>query len=182
MKVNTMQTPKTAEVVKRPTEGEWFYVDPAGINWELFQNERASWEEERARRTIVAARAEAEKNPEIYGNPFETLMPTIDWEGKKKVSELLERARQLGEGPLYWVGQALEWAQRLTNGETWHDICKVVDSDWYKIVIWKDGLPHRVGGSRGCSSLCPATGVCKGALSLDDKFEHAYVKVVRKAA
>lgn len=182
MKVNTMQTPKTAEVLKRPTEGEWFYVDPAGINWELFQEERADSEEEEARRTILEARAEVEKNPEEYGKPFETLMPTIDWEGEKTVAELLEQAYQLGEAPLYWVWQALEWAQRLINGETWYDICKAVDSDWYKIAIWKDGCPHLVGGSRDCSSLCPATGVRRGALSLDTTFKHAYVKVIRKVA
>ena len=47
-----------------------------------------------------------------------------------------------------WVEQALEWAQRITNCDSWDDICNLKDTArWYRLICWKDGKARPIGGS-----------------------------------
>ena len=133
--------------VTKPTEGEWFEVKPQDINQKLFRRKRKDEEQERVRKIIIEAFVEMKENPEEYGRSFKTMMPEKTWDSKT-VFELKKMACQLGDHNANWVEQALEWAQRIANGESWEAICDDVDTaNWYRLVVWKYGYTRRVGGS-----------------------------------
>ena len=151
-------TQQEAKPIQRPTEGIPFPVNHLDIDRNPFQEMREDSQQERTRQLILEAFAMVDKNPKKYGNPFKTLMPKKTWDWKT-VYELEKLATELGNHEADWVEQALEWAQRIANGETWEDICNKPDTaNWYRLVKWQDG--HRlVGGSREFSSSVPASGV-----------------------
>ena len=69
-------------------------------------------------------------------------------------------ACKLGDHNADWVEQALEWAQRISNGESWEVICNNADTaNWYRMIIWKNGYARLVGGSRNRSNVFPASDV-----------------------
>ena len=56
--------------------------------------------------------------------------------------------------------QALEWAQRICNGESWEAVCNDADTaNWYRLVVWKNGYGRLVGGSRNRNFYSPASDV-----------------------
>ena len=169
---------ETLQVCGRPEEGKWFKVNPLTIDQALFQEARASseqemadklyWEykvqkqlttdqylkdldaarQEKTRKLILEAFAEVNANPEKYGKPFKTLRPKMTWTCKTEEG-LKELASSLGDHIADWVEQALEWAQRIQNGETWQDICNNSEYyEWYRAVVWKNGYIRRIGGSK----------------------------------
>ena len=78
-------------------------------------------------------------------------MPEKTWRSKR-VANLKKIANKLGDHCADWVEQALEWAQRIANGESWEDICNKRDTaNWYRMVVWKENLLRLVGGS--CNSI-----------------------------
>ena len=80
-------------------------------------------------------------------------MPEKKWQGYKTVAELKEYAKELSGQTADWVEQALEWAQRISNGESWEAICNKADTaKWYRLISWKKGYYRLVGGSRASSS------------------------------
>ena len=100
-----------------------------------------------------------DEDPTRYGNPFKTLMPEKTWRWKY-VSELKKLATKLGNHEADWVEQAIEWAQRISNGETWEDICNNPDTaNCYRLVKWKNGYYRLVGGSRKDYDDHPASDV-----------------------
>jgi len=132
---------------KEPVEGEWFEVDPLAINQAPFYKERANVKQEMMRQLIVEAFVEMKLNPKIYGRKFKTMMPKKDWAYKSAV-ELKILACTLGDCMASWVEQALEWAQRIENGEDWANICNKADtSNWYRAIRWKNDQMRLVGGS-----------------------------------
>lgn len=169
---------ETLQVCGRPEEGKWFKVNPLTIDQALFQEARASSEQEMAdklslgeykvqkhltteqylkdldaarqektRKLILEAFDEVKANPEKYGKPFKTLRPKMTWSWKTG-EELKELASSLGDHIADWVEQALEWAQRIQNGETWQDICNKPEYyEWYRAVVWKNGYIRCIGGS-----------------------------------
>ena len=131
-----------------PREGIWFEVNPKTIKQSLFEKERENPFQERTRRRILKALDEMNKNPDKYGRKFKTMMPKKTWDSKN-AKELKEMAYELGGHVADMVEQALEWAQRITNGETWEQICNFPDtSNWYRLIQWKKGYFRRIGGSR----------------------------------
>ena len=147
----------TIEVVEKPTEGKGFDVNPLAINQKLFKKEREDSRQESTRKLIVEAFSEVKKNPEKYAKPFQTLMPKKTW-SSKTVAELKELAESLGDCIADWVHQALEWAQRIANGESWETICNEVDTaNWYRLVVWKNGYARLVGGSRVYDNYLPSS-------------------------
>lgn len=109
----------------------------------------------------MEAFAEVKNNPERYARPFKTMIPKKTWIGGKKVRELQELANDLGGHMANWVEQALEWAQRIANGETWEIVCDDIEilSNHSRIIIWKDGFARSVGGECDCYPLSSASQV-----------------------
>ncbi len=150
----------TAKVAQVPTEDQWFEVNPQTINQSLFKKKRKDERQERTRKLILEAFAEVDKHPEKYASAFYTLMPEKKWNGYKTVAELNAYANDLDGQMADWVEQALEWAQRLFNGESWETICNNADTaNWYRLVVWKNGYARLVGGSRNSYVDNPASDV-----------------------
>ena len=83
-----------------------------------------------------------------------------DCDSEKTGSELRDMACQLGDHIADWVELALEWAQRIQNGETWKSLCNNPDTtNCYRLVVWKNGDARLVGGSICDDNYLPATDV-----------------------
>lgn len=149
----------TVKAPKKPTEGVWFEVKPQAIDQRLFKEERRDEYQEETRRKILRAFAKMKENPESYGKNFKTLMPKKTWESKT-VSQLREMASELGDHNADWVEQALEWAQRIANGESWEEICNVQDTaNWIRLVTGQVGNDWFVGGAFCIDCRNPASGI-----------------------
>lgn len=149
----------TAKVAQVPTEDQWFEVNPQTINQSLFKKERKDERQERTRKLILEAFAEVKSSPEKYGRKFKTMMPKKTWTSKT-VAELKQLACEFGNHNADWVEQALEWAQRICNGESWEAVCNKADTaNCYRLVVWKNGYARLVGGSRNYNVLNPASDV-----------------------
>lgn len=146
MEACALEQQKTVEkIAEKPTEDEWFEVKPRTIDQMLFEEERKKPEEERIRKLILEAFVEMERIPQKYGRNFKTMFPKKDW-AERSVSRLIEMAYVWGDHNANWIEQALEWAQRIANGETWEAVCNYKDtSDWYRLIIWKNGYARLVG-------------------------------------
>lgn len=134
------------EIAILPTEGKWFEIKPKAINQKIFEDKRKDKYQEITRRLIIEAFDVMKRNPEYQRN-FKTMMPKKEWEFKI-IPELKEMAGKLGDHNADWVEQALEWAQRIQNGENWEVICNEIDrANWRRLIIWKNGEVRLVGGS-----------------------------------
>ena len=150
---------RKVEVTEKPAEGKWFEVNPLAINQQLFKKKREDLRQETTRNLILEAFSEVKKNPEKYGKSFKTMMPEKKW-SSKTVAELKELAESLGDCIADWVHQALEWSQRLANGESWEAICNEADTaNWYRLVVWKRGYSRAVGGSCKKDNSIPASDI-----------------------
>jgi len=146
------------DVAQTPTEGKLFEVNPLRIDRSNFEKPMRDQRQEGTRQIIQEAFAEVDKHPEKYASAFYTLIPEEKWDGYKTVEELKAYANDLGGLMADWVEQALEWAQRIFNGESWETICNNADTaDWYRLIRWKNGYYRRVGGSRDNYDCVPAS-------------------------
>lgn len=145
----------TAKLAQAPTEGQWFEVNPQAIDQSLFQNKRTDKRQEKTRELILEAFAEVKNNPEKYGKKFKTLMPKENWTAKT-VANLKQLACELGDHNADWVEQALEWAQRICNGESWKAVCNNPDTaKTSRLIVWKNGYARLVGGSSYRNYIAP---------------------------
>lgn len=153
------KTYDSAETASKPIEGKWFEVNPETINRELFKTKKKDERQEKTRQIILEAFDEVKNKPERYNKPFKTLIPEKTW-GSKTVAQLKEVAKSHGDHMADWVEQALEWAQRISNGESWKAICNDADTaNWYRLVVWKTGYVRLVGGAREYNSNAPVSDV-----------------------
>lgn len=137
---------KTAETLPKPEENEWFEVNLDTIDKTLFAEERTDKRQETTRKLILKAFARAESNPDKYAKHFKTVLPEKIW-AEKTIAQLKQIAVTMGNHVADWVEQALEWAQRISNGETWEAICNEPDySKWHRIIIGKNGHAYIGGG------------------------------------
>ena len=167
------------EVVKSPTEGKLFEVNPLEIDRKIFDKQMEDQRQERTRQTILEAFVEVDKQPEKYASPFYTLIPKMKWKGCDTVAELKEYAKDLGGLMADWVEQALEWAQRISNGEGWKVICNDKDTaNWYRLIVGEDGYARRVGGSLSRSNLETASRVIYWPRYADYEFTEITVPLV----
>ena len=149
-----------SNLAQTPSEGKLFEVNPLGIDRSKFEKPMSNRQQEWTRQIIQEAFAEVDKHPEKYASAFYTLMPEKKWNGYKTVAELKAYANDLDGQMADWVEQALEWAQRLFNGESWETICNNADTaNWYRVILWKNGCYRLVGGSRYNFDYCPASDV-----------------------
>jgi len=138
------------EIAKTPTVGKLFEVRPLEIDRRNFEKPmRNDSKEEWTRLLIKAAFAEVDRHPEKYASPIYTLIPEKNWGNHwRNIAELKAYANDLGGEMADWIMQALEWAQRINNGETWNNVCTCLDPIIYlRMVIWNDGHVRLVGGS-----------------------------------
>jgi len=141
MKV-TLQERKYASV---PTAGKWFRIDPLSIDQNLFKEKREDLLQEETRQLILEAFEKMEEDLK-YAKPFRTMILEKTWRFRT-VGELIELAEKIGDHNVDWVEQAFEWAQRISNGESWEDICNKNDTTkCYRLVVWKNGKTCLVGG------------------------------------
>lgn len=161
MKV-TLQGDKNfeVEVAQKPTEGKYFEVNPQAIDQKLFEKERTDKSQEKTRQFILEAFIEMKCNPEKYGRKFMTIIPKRDWE-TTEVAQLVKIICKYGDHNADWVEQALEWAQRIANGESWEAICNEPDTaNYYRIVLGKNGYSGMfVGGCGKVSDYRPASNI-----------------------
>ena len=148
------------DMAKTPTEGKIFGVNPLEIDRSKFEKPMRDQKQEWTRQIIQEAFAEVDKHPEKYAFAFYTLIPKKKWNGYKTVAELKAYANELDGLMADWVEQALEWAQRIFNGESWEAICNNADTaNWYRVILWKNGYYRLAGGSRNNYSHHPASDV-----------------------
>lgn len=158
----TTEKAMTAKVAQKPTEDAWFEVKPQAIDQKLFEKKRNDNRQEATRQLILEAFAEMKNNLEQSGKNFKTMMPQKTW-SSKTVAQLKEMASNLGDHNANWVEQALEWAQRIANGESWEAICNDKDTaNWYRLVVWKNRYARLVGGSVCDNNGLPASDVSNG--------------------
>lgn len=167
-----------AKGAQEPTEDKWFEVNPQTIDQSLFQKKRKDERQEKTRRLILEAFTEVKSSPEKYGKKFKTMMPKKSWT-YKTVEELKQLACKLGDHNADWVEQALEWAQRISNGESWEVICNNADTaNWYRMIIWKNGYARLVGGSRVSSYDLPASDVNNNDYNSNNRINNTVPLVV----
>ena len=134
-------------IIGKPKEGILFEVNLSTIDLDLFEWSRRELNQENIRQLILDAFTEALNNPK-YAKPFKTFIPEKTWK-VKSIKELKKVAEDLGGRVANWVEQALEWAQKISNGEPWEVICNLRDdADWSRLVEWKGGYGKLVGGSQ----------------------------------
>ena len=135
----------------------WFEINPKSIDRKLFILKRSNEGEEKLRQLILEAFKEVDKNPK-YNIPFKTIYPVMRWVGTPTMSggiamPTIEEYEKIvenigGDHMADWVEQALEWAQRISDGEEWIYLCYGTDSaDWCRLVKWKNGETRLVGGA-----------------------------------
>ena len=158
------------EVAQTPTQGKLFKVNPLGIDRSLFKEWRNDVQEENARTIIQKAFEEVNQQYEKYGKPFYTLIPKVNWAGSRSGENIYYDAIRKGGKMADWVEQALEWAQRICNGESWQTVCCNPDTArWHRLILGVGLEVRRVGGSTENYVNSPATRVFPG-YSIKDVF------------
>lgn len=138
---------KETEPTKTKSKGKYFDVIPMSIDRSLFQEKREDKEQEWTRQIILEAFDEVDKHPEEYAKPFKVMIPEKTWI-YKTIGDLKKLAKKLGDHIANWVEQALAWAQRISNGETWKAVCNDPDTEkCHRLVVWQNGDYKLVGGS-----------------------------------
>lgn len=100
--------------------GTWFRVTPATINQKLFQEKREDRKQEEFRLRVLEVFESFKNYPERL-RPFKTMVPYGN--GSRNVQGLIEIAEKYGGHVAKWYEQELEWAQRISNGESWEEVC-----------------------------------------------------------
>ena len=163
----------------KPIEGKWFQVNPKAINRALFKNKRIDEEQERVRKLILEAFSEVDKNSK-YSEPFETMIPVRpkSFNFEKEVKEF---AKQIGDSQTNWIEQALEWAQRISNGETWESLCNQPDyNKWFRLIIGKEDKSWFIGGCCEYGITIPTTYVSALAHYFESRVWVSVPSVVRR--
>lgn len=174
----TAQIQEVIKVAQTPTEGEWFEVKPYSIDQKLFKKKRKNKKQEMMRQLIVDAFIELKRNRQKYGRNFKTMMPKKTWT-YKTIAELISMSWKIGDHNADWVEQALEWAQRIANGETWKAICNESDTaNYYRLVVWKNGHVRIVGGSISNNNRKSASYIHKFNCNFNIIIEYAVPLVV----
>ena len=140
---------ETNETENKKIEGLRFNVDPNSINWKLFEEKRTDDEQEKTRQMIINAFHEMNRYPKQYKKTFKTILPAKTFDAKN-VKEIKAMANGVGDHIADWVEQALELAQRISNGESWEDICnKPDDAPFFRWIKWINNGGVLIGGVSG---------------------------------
>lgn len=125
---------------------ECFRVSLETIDLELFKEPRKDSKQEEVRQIILEALFEAQSKPE-YAKPFKIVIPESD-KKNATILDLMILASKIGDHLTNWIEQCLEWAQKITNGISWEELCNTPDpSKWRRLVFWKNGYWRIIGGA-----------------------------------
>lgn len=134
---------ETSDVVKIPTIGKWFKVDPNTINIEFVkekltvpENSRYYSDCERTLHLILEAFDQVISNPDKYGRTFFVMVPTKIWT-TMTLEQILEFANKLNCETENWIQHSLELSQRIQNGETVEEVLNT--STFHKLFLGKNG-------------------------------------------
>lgn len=168
---------KKPEIVQTPTEGKWFRVNPETINRKLFEEKRDDYKQEIVRQYILDTFKKMDENPK-YCKPFKIMFPEKTW-FVKTAGQLQELASTLGSHNADIFEQALEWAQRISNGETWEELCNQQDrANWYRLVKSKKDSFYIVGGCYNSKSNYSAARLSSSICLEDTKLDHVVPLIV----
>ena len=161
------------EAMECLSEEKWFKVNPQSIDQTIFNQPKSDSKQEKMRKYILEAFEEMKKNPK-YTRPFKTQIPKKTW-SERTLGELKELASTGGDHIANWVEQALEWAQRISNGESWVNICNNYEpiESFERIVLIKERAIWGVGGPQLSSSH-----VCYYSFAGEDSVDKLIVKGV----
>lgn len=134
------------------SEGKRFKVDLLSIDRSIFKKKRPNRPQEMTRQFILEAFEQVDKYPERYASQFEILIPKKNWTGSKAVVEIEQYAKEFGGQVTDVVEQALEWAQRISNGESWDVICNTND---FKLIACRKGYARISEGSNEILNFIP---------------------------
>ena len=134
--------------VLKPKSGQWFLVDIDTFKMSLFIEERQDKDQEVTRRRILQAIREVESNN--FPRKFQTKVPIKKWKGvlsKAQLNTMLDKSNVLLASE---TAQFLEWGQRLSNGETWEELCNIPDNNNYLRLVYLEGAKSYtiIGGTK----------------------------------
>lgn len=149
---------------KKMIENEWFDVNPDVVVKELKERMeryyKESWENEfnlspymmqqkHFIECMVQSFREVEKDPEKYAKRFKVMFPTKNWPGFTEKEKCSEIACKIGHHQLDEIELGLLFGQLIVNGNHWRELAEynTDTSDWYKLVISKEGNLILVGDS-----------------------------------
>ena len=121
-------------------------VNPILIDEPTFEIEKKDFysHKESTMQVIQKAFIEMKKDLRRYARPFEIVTPA-ELESVYTEEKMVALAEKYGDHIADWVEQALEWAQRIANGEDIFN--KSDDSKWFRAISWQDGHVCLVGGA-----------------------------------
>ena len=121
-------------------------VNPITIDESIFEMGEKGYysHEEYIMQLIQKAFIEMKKDLRRYARPFEIVTPA-ELEPVYTEEKMVALAEQYGDHLADWVEQALEFAQKIANGEDIFN--KSDDSKWFRAISWQDGHVCLVGGS-----------------------------------
>lgn len=112
-----------------------YEVTPMSIKENIFMKQRKRFKEELTRRLILMALDRVKRNPEKYSKPFKTMrvLRIVPNMTAKEFDEFCKKeynARFANE-----IENALEKAQRITNGETWREACEHPETAGWDLIV-----------------------------------------------
>lgn len=134
-----------------PREDEWFEVNSQTIDRSLFESERSDEDEEEVRGWIQWAFEQVEKEPEKYAEPFETIISKNACMQYLSCTTMEHLTYKFDRTDI--VEQLLEWAQRISNGETWEAVCNDKETAVREVLH----LPYYIGQKRFLWLSCAST-------------------------
>lgn len=167
--------------VPPPKEMEWFHVDPCKIDKKLFEEKRVDEEQEKIRQLILEAFDVVEREKEKYGKKFKTYIPLPSFKIDQSLEDVIKEAQEHGDHLADWVEQAMEWGQRIANGEKWETICNEADTiGCYRIIKGKYGGKYKfVGGN--CNDHEANRIFTKTPTSISDTYGPNHFHYIRQA-
>ena len=125
---------------------------------------------------IQKAFTEMKKDLRRYARPFEIVTPA-ELESVYTEEKMIALAKKYGDHIADWVEQALEWAQRIANGEDIFN--KSDDSKWFRAISWQDGHVCLVGGAEELNEHDSATSIHDFNVNSSYQLHYAVPAVVR---
>lgn len=116
---------------------EFHEVIPADINKKLFEEKRINKAEETGRKIMLdAIENYLEMFPEKYIKPFKTITVMHGFENMT-IDKIYGMTKEYGGSLSNLTDLGLEWAYRISVGETWESVCADIDRGFYKLVQYE---------------------------------------------